>query len=1335
MHRLIGGVGGRIVQFAVLGKKVNPLEEEPDADLPGGPADCHLTDRIVLVGHTSSGDLTAGVDTESGLTGDCFRLVTEWGQQYRVEVKFGDTESVDIGGSVWIVYTGSDFDGMSSLGSAVDHNREDGRSFTDFKHNNSTVKSYFVDVAAYDLYSTPYSTNSLTYNGPYTITMTDITGVKRMVENLAPGATSAPNENIRLGSGNTKIDLATQFTTGSYPFGYQLDRIRVPFHTIAASGASPLISIHRDSSGDPGAKLCDIAVPTKIVESARTHGGYPPPYDFLAPDCAHNLTASTPYWIVFSDVDYVEYLPEVTDDDTEHAYGSGWIIGNTVKFKRQHLNSWSAGEDLTIRFELWAEPKGPPNATGYPLIQGRFAVGQTLTAHPNNIADPDGLNEPEYTYQWVLLIKELVDLGIELEIQGATDRTYTVTGIAAGDRLKVRASFSDAAGNAETRTSPESSHIAPRTTSLISNLGRNTEASPTNSVGLSTGFIAGAEGLKYRVATAQVDFPATGAPGLTQDAFKFRLFSSTTNSELLNRKPTTEIAAFTNPVNLTSGGRKTFEAPAKALLSGGATYHVVMTAGGSGDVACDATDHSTPDTAGTLPDWLPILRTYHMATESAAANTSVDSAWCKFKLDGYLLADAPHITSLDITSNTGSTTTYNTGDTIEVAVTLSEAVTFTGPDPVLPIMIGADNREALYDASQSNTTKWVFRYTLQPGDESGAVVTIKEHALRAYAAADLSHNAITVGYAPPPNAAGQPSMEGRLAIAETLTADVTGISDPDGPANPDYTYQWIRVDADGAETEIAGATNNAYTVDAADAGNRLMIRVVFIDDDGTTETLTSPATSYVPPATRILIKKSGQINNRDNYSTVGLSQGFYTAAGDLKHRIESVRMSIGTTHNINTDLFRFRLFTSTSASATVERKPAVEIATFTNPARVAAGSKKFTAPTEALLAGGTTYHIVMYTGGTGQIRCASLGSSQAHDGSLPNWELIQRTNILASENAASNTFFSEPCDMRIYGYQLADAPYITSLEITSTPNTSPSYDTGEAIRITATLSEAVNFSGPEPVLSILIGDNTRDAAYVAGMSTATSWVFQYTVQDDDRDDDGIRFGQHALRAYADADLSHNAISTDAGHRVNAHPLLRSIRVTSKPEAPNWYGPGETIQFTAEFSMPITVTGDPEFAFSITSGGSTRALATYISATENRVVFEYTVSTTDDDSDGIWIGDHTDTLRLDGDDTIVGAHNARAAVLDHQEVGKLASHRIDQNPRIVTVALTSDPTHGADSDTYAPGEIIEFTATSTRRSTWRETQSSSSPSTPAPPTRGRPTTAAAAPRRLSSSTPS
>ena len=452
------------------------------------------------------------------------------------------------------------------------------------------------------------------------------------------------------------------------------------------------------------------------------------------------------------------------------------------------------------------------------------------------------------------------------------------------------------------------------------------------------------------------------------------------------------------------------------------------------------------------------------------------------------------------------------------------------------------------------------------------------------------------------------------------------------------------------------------------------------------------ATSYVPYQTRRLINKGPRSGTRIQ-STVGVSQGFYTAAGDLKHRIQSVRLVLTAAqiHNINTDLFRFRLFRSNAASNLLDRRSAGAIATFTNPARVAEGHKTFTAPTDALLASDTTYHLVIYTGGVGQIGCALLGSNQNHQGSLPDWDLIRRTYTLSSEYSASGTFHSGSCDMEIKGYQLADAPHVTSIGITSTPSAGPSYETGEAIQITATLSEAVGFTGPAPILSLLIGANTREAVRVASLSTATQWVFEYVVEADDRDDDGIRFGEHVLRAHADADLSHNAIPTAPSHRVNASPLVRSIRVTSRPEAPNWYGPGETIQFTAEFTMPVTVTGDPEFEFSITSG-TTNERATYISATENRVVFEYTVSATDDDPDGIWIGDHIRTFRLDGDDTIVGAGNGRTAVLDHREVGKLASHRIDQNPRIVTVAVTSDPTHGSNSDTYAVGEVIEFTAT-------------------------------------------
>ena len=403
------------------------------------------------------------------------------------------------------------------------------------------------------------------------------------------------------------------------------------------------------------------------------------------------------------------------------------------------------------------------------------------------------------------------------------------------------------------------------------------------------------------------------------------------------------------------------------------------------------------------------------------------------------------------------------------------------------------------------------------------------------------------------------------------------------------------------------------------------------------------------------------------------------------------------THGLQSDRFRLRLFTSTSASNPLDRKPAAEIAAFSNPGGLNNGGwKRFQAPSQAVLDGGATYHLTMTTGGAGNVSCVATSSTMVDSGSIPAWTLINRSYLLNGEDPPFHTtsFFvgGASCAFQVIGHQLADAPHITSLEITSTPNMGTTYETGEAIQVTATLSEAVGFTGPAPTMALLIGDNTREAVYDASLSTATQWVFRYAVQAEDRDDDGISIEQHALRAYADADLSHNAISTDGGRRVNARPLLRSIRVTSKPEAPNWYGPGETIQFTAEFTMPVTVAGDPEFAFSITSGGSTRARATYISATENKVVFEYTVSTTDDDSDGIWIGDHTDTLRLDGDDTIVGASNGRTAVLDHAEIGRLASHRIDQNPRVVKIEVTSDPTHGANSDTYAVGEVIEFTAT-------------------------------------------
>ena len=46
-------------------------------------------------------------------------------------------------------------------------------------------------------------------------------------------------------------------------------------------------------------------------------------------------------------------------------------------------------------------------------------------------------------------------------------------------------------------------------------------------------------------------------------------------------------------------------------------------------------------------------------------------------------------------------------------------------------------------------------------------------------------------------------ISGATVVGETLTADTSDITDPDGITNASYSYQWIRVDGD-TETDIPG---------------------------------------------------------------------------------------------------------------------------------------------------------------------------------------------------------------------------------------------------------------------------------------------------------------------------------------------------------------------------------------------------------------------------------------------------------------------------------------------------------------------------------------------------
>ena len=100
-------------------------------------------------------------------------------------------------------------------------------------------------------------------------------------------------------------------------------------------------------------------------------------------------------------------------------------------------------------------------------------------------------------------------------------------------------------------------------------------------------------------------------------------------------------------------------------------------------------------------------------------------------------------------------------------------------------------------------------------------------------------------------ATGRPSISGTAQVGATVSASTSGIMDGNGLNVVPYGYQWVRVGTGGTsnDTDIAGARAATYTTVAADAGEKLKVRVSFRDDDGYEEERTSNAW----PASRTIL--------------------------------------------------------------------------------------------------------------------------------------------------------------------------------------------------------------------------------------------------------------------------------------------------------------------------------------------------------------------------------------------------------------------------------------------------------------------------------------------------
>jgi hypothetical protein len=84
----------------------------------------------------------------------------------------------------------------------------------------------------------------------------------------------------------------------------------------------------------------------------------------------------------------------------------------------------------------------------------------------------------------------------------------------------------------------------------------------------------------------------------------------------------------------------------------------------------------------------------------------------------------------------------------------------------------------------------------------------------------------------------EPSISGTATVGQRLTAN-RGEWVGNQPIT--YAFQWLRCNASGDDcSEISGATDNRYTVVAADAGRTIRVRVTARNDAGTTSAISNP---------------------------------------------------------------------------------------------------------------------------------------------------------------------------------------------------------------------------------------------------------------------------------------------------------------------------------------------------------------------------------------------------------------------------------------------------------------------------------------------------------------
>ena len=545
--------------------------------------------------------------------------------------------------------------------------------------------------------------------------------------------------------------------------------------------------------------------------------------------------------------------------------------------------------------------------------------------------------------------------------------------------------------------------------------------------------------------------------------------------------------------------------------------------------------------------------------------------------------DTPEGPHVDDIAFAGAGKTYGIGDTVEIDVTFSEAVTVTGR-PTLGLDVGVKSRKVGY-VSGSGSAVLRFEYTVVPGDLDSDGLAVKANGLEAPSDSSIVTVAQTEAVILRHGSFSDPAHKVDGVLPKATAASVAG---------PTVTVTWsealdeaaVPTGAGGFTVRIATANGPAVTAVAVSGSTTVLSLASAIADGTQNVTL-----EYAPPSSGAKIRDA-----------VGNDAAAILRADPLAVEVtpDTRAPEVLGAPTVDGDALAVT-FDEALDAASVPTAPGGFTVTVTRGGSTVSGH---TVSALSLSSTGTVLTLTL-------AQAVRSGDAVVLAYAKPSTPLRDRATT--PNDVADFTTGS--------GDVLAIENLTPSVKTVAFAGAAQTYAIGGSVAVEVTFTQAVAVAIPtaRPELSIEVGANTRKALYVSGTGSATL-RFEYAIVTGDEDSDGIAIPADALSTPTGSSIvtvvgsrtvqfGHDAVAADPAHKVDGVlPTADTAAVAGPTVTVTW---SEALDEAAVptgaggFTVRIATANGPAVTAVAVSGSTTvLSLASAIADGTQNVTLEY-----------------------------------------------------------------------------------------------------------------------------------